>query len=460
MPALVIENVAEVDMDKIFEKAIDALWLKWLSLPIVWCTLIVSSIGYAPTQPDAITWKEICIWIVFFVTVLIYTLATVKHNLLPRAKECISAVLFIIDAESDQYFQDVKNKLVSEFEGCTFSGNIRHFSAICIMKNRLSKYDLNSKEDLISLLYRVNCMFAVSVKHRVDAVDNAEHIEMQIQYAVLHPEFEGNMQELLQSDMNTLSVPVCRRRFVKTETIEQMAYTAKTLRIICQYVIGLVLLLAGCHGEGYEWFKKLYGQYKAESPEEIFKGFNLVLKNRLYVSCLALVSDDQDAFFLDKNVSALDDMNIRLEEANDLFPGTYAYYEAKAYYSIARNSDVATAKACIKHCKMFKHHNSWKYSEAFIAAFEGRAPMTVYSKYNQAFKHPHPLNRIVDYIEYMIEKEPSRITLHLAAGLVYHEFGEDALSKEHFDKYFEICNDHRIKRVLIDKNIWSHSEVA
>ena len=133
---------------------------------------------------------------------------------------------------------------------------------------------------------------------------------------------------------------------------------------------------------------------------------------------------------------------------------------AEHFRQYLRNPDAYDEKACIKHCKMFKHHNSWKYSEAFIVAFEGRAPMTVYSKYNQAFKHPHPLNRIVDYIEYMIEKEPSRITLHLASGLVYHEFGEDALSKEHFDKYFEICNDHRIKRVLIDKNIWSHSEVA
>ena len=447
-------------MDKLLEKAIDAMWLKLLSLPVVWTMYIVGSIGYIPEPPAVVTWKEICIWTVLFIVVVGYTIITIMNNTLPRAKDRISSVLFVIDAESEQYFQDVRNKLVSEFEGHTFADNKRPFTAICIKESRLSKCNFNDKEELVSLLYRVNCMFAVSVKHRVDALNNAEHIEMQIRYAVLHPDFESDMQALLQSDMNNLSLPISRRKFVKSETIDQMAFTANTLQVICQYVIGLVLLLAGYHVEGYTWFKKLYEQYKIEKPEGFFRGFEFVLKNRLYVSCLALVSDDQDAFFFEKDMSALEDMIKKLEEANELFPCTYEYYQGKAYYCIAHDSNAASAKECIKSCKLFKQRNSWKYSDAFIAAFEERAPMTIYSKYIQAFKHPQQLNRIVDYIEYMIDKEPNRISLHLAAGLVYNEMGEVLLSKEHFDKYFEKRGDHRIKCVLKEKKIWAQSKIA
>ena len=45
----------------------------------------------------------------------------------------------------------------------------------------------------------------------------------------------------------------------------------------------------------------------------------------------------------------------------------------------------------------------------------------IYRKYATAFKYEQDLTRIVYYIEYMLDKEPERIGLHLAAGLVYHE---------------------------------------
>lgn len=77
--------------------------------------------------------------------------------------------------------------------------------------------------------------------------------------------------------------------------------------------------------------------------------------------------------------------------------------------------------------------------------------MSIYKKYSQAFQYDQDLNRIVDYIEYILEKEPDKVGLHLAAGLVYNEIDQKSLAKEHLDWYFAESGDDRIRRVFADK---------
>ena len=77
----------------------------------------------------------------------------------------------------------------------------------------------------------------------------------------------------------------------------------------------------------------------------------------------------------------------------------------------------------------------------------------IYRKYATAFKYEQDLTRIVYYIEYMLDKEPERIGLHLAAGLVYHEIDEKQLSTEHLQQYLSECWNDGLFHILTEKGI-------
>ena len=166
-----------------------------------------------------------------------------------------------------------------------------------------------------------------------------------------------------------------------------------------------------------------------------------------------MMMKDFDAFYLDENEGVLNDINSKLEEINSIIPNTYDYYLGKAFFHVAYNANIHAARECVKTCKQYKGQNSWRYSDAFLAAYEMRSPLLIYRKYATAFKYEQDLNRIVYYIEYMLDKEPERIGLHLAAGLVYHEIDEKQLSTEHLQQYLSECWNDGLFHILTEKGI-------
>ena len=110
-------------MSEFLNSLIDKLWLRPISLPFLYVLSVLGALGYAPDPPNPFTWKTYIIWAVFLVIAISYTFLVIKHNSLPRAKDTLSSVLFIIDAECDQFFSDIEKKLVSEFADCTADSN-------------------------------------------------------------------------------------------------------------------------------------------------------------------------------------------------------------------------------------------------------------------------------------------------------------------------------------------------
>ena len=134
----------------------------------------------------------------------------------------------------------------------------------------------------------------------------------------------------------------------------------------------------------------------------------------------------------EKNLVQLGSIRQVLETANGIRPDTYFYNLNMAYVHIALNHDAPAAKKCIEKCKALKEKKDWLYSDAFLSAYCGHAPTTVLSKYNKALKVPYKsLVELVDYIEFVIESEPQKVTLHLAAGLIYEAMGDIKLMKQH-----------------------------
>ncbi len=178
---------------------------------------------------------------------------------------------------------------------------------------------------------------------------------------------------------------------------------------------------------------------KMKNGNEIANRYNIdsLVKIRLFEACVTMINKYFDQFYYKKSDEVLFKLNEKLEEANRLFPDTYDYFLGKAYYLVASALDEKEARNCINKCKGFKIIKTWKYSEAFLTAFSHRAPNTIIKRYEEAFKVPQDLLRIADYIEYIIEKSPEHVDLHLAAALVYDKIDETALATEHFNTYLQ-----------------------
>lgn len=450
-------------MSGFLQKIIDSFWLQPISLFLSWALLIIVSLERIPEPPKTCSWADYIIWGVYFLLELFYTFLVYKHTSLPKGKTTASSVLFVIDAENSQFYNDVEKKLISKFEDCNTKRKGEGFSAICISKSRLKKYDFNNQESMIELLFRVNCIIVVFIKHRVDSVSNAENYELQVDYGILHPGMDKQFSRFLQIEMRKLASPIKSRRFVKASNIVELSFTAVALDVICQDLVGLVMLLSGHYREAYNRLRTLYQYIKSEKPNYSIPGIETVLKKRLYVACVGLLDESFQDYFFDGNPESLEAFNQTLEEMNAIIPETYHYYINKAYYLVAKNADIAAAKKCISKCKKFKGHQTWRYSEAFLAAYEEKNPMTIYKKYMQAFKSDpnHNLCQIGEFIERMLEKEPQRLSLHFAAGLVYFEFGQAESSNAHFSYYFEKKgNLEEMKQLLCNKQIWNSNKAA
>ena len=83
-------------MDSLIDKFLDKFWLTPISVPIVWILAIVASVPNLPDSFDNATWKTYVLIPAFAITVIGYTVYCIVHNMLPRAKDLQSSVLFII----------------------------------------------------------------------------------------------------------------------------------------------------------------------------------------------------------------------------------------------------------------------------------------------------------------------------------------------------------------------------
>ena len=391
---------------------------------------------------DGWTWVDVELWmyIVAAVTLVCFGIAydvlciVVDH--LPRAPKGVLAVLFCIDAESEQLYQMAKFKLVDEFnlhatnEGVTIQ-------ALCVSKAQIAKYNLYDNISLLALLEKTNSVLFVNVRYTADDVGNAENFELRINCAVSHPKFSDKANEVVSQDLRMMKKSVSRQKFTKANAINVFNFTAQTLVCACQYILGFVYLLSGNNRNAFNLLvlaKKSINTGQMGSAET--KSLEQLIDDRIFSSLCQIAQECMATFQNEKALDQLGKLSQVLTMANMIRPETYFYNMNMAYVHIALNHDAGAAKNCIENCKASKENKDWMYSDAFLSAYCGHAPTTILNKYSKALKVPYEsLVELVDYIEFIIEAKPEKTALHLAAGLIYEEMGDAKLMRQHLSVF-------------------------
>lgn len=385
---------------------------------------------------------RICFFIAipFLIVWIVYFIACLAFNRLPKAKKNSLTVLFVIDAESKQLFEAAKFKLINNFCGLISSSpSTEKIHTLCLSRERVSKINLADNDEIVKLLIHTSCMFLVSVRYSADDVSNAENFELRINYGVRHPQFSKTAESILYHDLTALNTSVGKQRFEKAQLISVFNFTAQTLALACQYILGFVYLLSGNNIQAYNLLSAVYITITgAEFRTKEYETLKNLTEDRLFATLANIAVSHQRLFSRNKDLQHLRDMSKILIEANNIRPDTYFYNLNMAHAYIVLTQDAQSAKECINKCKQSKTQQEWRYSEAFLCAYSGQAPGIIISKYREALKVPYEdLVGIVDYIEFVIEHEPQKTELHLAAGLIYKAIGDTVLMKQHLLLFLE-----------------------
>ncbi len=447
----------ENTLEKLFEKAL----FKPISIVIVWVFFVLAFLKTIPESMSDINWKHYTYIACYFFIAVIYSIVCIKRNMLPKGKNKESSILFIIEAENHQLFQEVKAKLVSEFDNYSHKEFGRCFEAICVEKRQIAKkYDIKKSIFAIELLEKTNCVFLIDVKYVVDSATCSEHFKMQIDIGVILPAInEKARSAFLQTDIHDLYRSIKSRKFDKAHLLDEMTFTAVTLNIICRYVFGIVALLTEKPIQSYSMLHDTYQSISStDNMGFLPRDYCSRLKYWLFFSCLRVAEFYQNQFYLNKDETLLSKMDSMIEEANGLYPNTYDYFLMKAYILVAQDGNMSSVKHCIDMCKKSNAHDNWKYSEAFISAYEGNPGLAIYRKYMKAFSADQDLQQIAEYVEYILEKKPELSSLHLAAGLVYDKMGDADLANNHFNLYFQSVTDKAVQGILMKRKKWQPLE--
>lgn len=435
-------------------------WLKPKSIPFMFVILVCAYFGAASAY-NSWTWVTVPVWfyiataVLLFVIGVIYSYLCVTHSQLPKSPKGSLAVLFCIDAESPQLYETAKFKLVNQFNKYVIDEGPASIQARCVPIHQVSKYNLQDKSDMLSLLERTNCVLLIKVRYSADDVSHAENYELQINCAVSHPEFNSKAEAILLQDLRAINGPVRRQKFTKANSINVFNLTAQTLACACQYILGFVYLLCGNN----EYALRLLQLSKTtlsvgQSGGEDTKQLETLIDDRIFATLCQIVQEKMYLFQEGKDLAQLKSIWQVLETANGIRPDTYFYNLNMAYVHIALSHDAPAAKKCIEKCKALKEKKDWLYSDAFLSAYCGHAPTTVLGKYAKALKVPYKsLVELVDYIEFVIEAAPQKSSLHLAAGLIYEAMGDTKLMKQHFSLFMATGTgiNQRTKDLLTDK---------
>ena len=99
-------------MDKAVEKIFEKVLFKPASVAIIWPIFLIASVGALPEDFSQVAWKTYATIAIYLLVAIIYTMICIKKNQLPTGRDRDSSILFVIDAENHQLFQEVKSSLI------------------------------------------------------------------------------------------------------------------------------------------------------------------------------------------------------------------------------------------------------------------------------------------------------------------------------------------------------------
>lgn len=460
---------------KFTDKITDEVWGKWFSVPVIAiisvltgvpiCLTILSHFSITITEANKIykVHTEMAIILTLLVIVCLaglniwnFLFVYFKHHIRRAVKGKIGILIFF-DTDNKEIYIDTRRKFGSEF-------NKRLISQFDVVYVPFGMKTIKCREKgIVNLLNRKRCLLFLNFGINVDKDGQVVSYDMCIDGSIIHSHYNEHVEKEFKKIVSANLRKFRNIQFTSKDMISKMRIAAGEMSITCEYIIGLSLFLNGDFRSAEIILKKL-----GETIVDVDKWQKMCFSiQRMRYEMFMIIS----YAFLSRyqrtcaEEESLDKMNVYLEKANECCGNTYEYYLNKAYFCVAKNCDTKLAKEYINKCKQMKKIPLiWKYSEAFLKAYENKSINSICTSYKSALLVPYNTQDLIVYIEAVLEKNPDKYGLMLALGILYYYAGDEVLSKDYIDKYLLYVPDYKkakdilIKRKMISYNMFLGSD--
>lgn len=361
-----------------------------------------------------------------------YIVDAVNYNKLPKNAEGDAVLVRIISKDKEEY-EDIKYKFGNEFEKF-IKNNECKIRIIYIPYNLVNLYNSDEKEIIIKLLKKTNCIFLTTIKVRSEEVkENIKYIA-ELNLGIIHPSYEKKIEELFQKEVSILGMPISRLEYDRENKLNILETTARRLSIICKYIIARAYYISAEIDGADRILQPLYnelGNINEKNLDGIKKNVNKMCYDIHIVK--AMLENSKK----DKNIEIVEN---ELNHANKFIKDTYIYYEGMSVCAFLKNRDIKRVKDCLGNCKRINKNGTWKYSDAFIKAYEGQSEGKIIYHYKQALKIQYNYMDLISFIEDIINIENDKNMLRFALVILYLKLGEVITAKSILKEYLEYDN--------------------
>lgn len=266
-----------------------------------------------------------------------------------------------------------------------------------------------------------------------------QHV-LNLEGVVVHRPIAGEIRKSFSKEFAQLFP---RQLMISSEgDLFKFEFTANWIDIVSRYIIGMAALLSGDFEYAQELFESL--QTKLQCPEmELHAAVRIRdrLPKRLRDVYLIRIGLCYENWKHTKDVEDIEKMKPFLDALESIAPenADARIFSSMWHFVVAR--DVAKAKSeCIKG--KTKQNVAWRYNCAFLYAYEGNLERAS-KEYKQAFRgyHSEPgfIFDIVDFILWILDREPDKAQLYFCLGLIYYYvIGDYSLALQDFERFLEL----------------------
>ncbi len=408
------------------------LFEKYIFKPIsfIFFVLIaaISAIEALPEKGESFLRFKITL-AVWAIALLAYFIIVLIKNKYPTAPESSPGVLFIFHAETNELFEDIKYKIIENFNEVSTNFNIKLYP-VCLNSKDIKNYRKNDRQITLHLLEKTGCMFCVDIVYLTEDSKTNDYLEIHINTSVLPSELENGKRKLLDHELKRISQPIKSIKFSKSQKLDTFRTTATHLNYVAKYIISVLFLLSDHYESAHMLLKDLYCNSSVKTAL-----IDEAVKSAYFTSMQGIVCDKITEFKKSKDLGLLNEAEECLNEMNTLYANAYTYHLDMAYIQFCKYRDIQKAKEHVAACKTINANSEWLYSDAFLCAYAGDNDMAVVKKYELAQMANFNAVDIIDFIEYVAEKEPTRFRLHLALAMLYSHQQDNKLAAVHIKAF-------------------------
>lgn len=308
---------------------------------------------------------------------------------------------------------------------------------------------IESSDDARKFMKDARLRFLIYGRVRNRIVNDKETHILQLDGVVAHRPIDPEFQKQFSAEFSELFPR--RMQLVKENDTLSFELGADLVRIVSMYIISIASLISGDVQYATDLLETLNHDLKATE----LIGLPALTKIRSRVRARLIdVYEIQSlsytaAWAKTRDLETMKKVGPFLDKLQEIDPRNFEGHVRRALWIFVTQGDVAAARKEIQKCTTAHESVAWRYSAAFLWAYEGELEKAV-SEYREAFKgqiEPPVLQYILEFIDWSAEREPEKYQLFFCIGLIHYKVTQNYLrAHEAFTDFLNSLTDNQFHR--------------